>query len=71
MLLVNLPEPGDTCTGLLEFSSAQKKKTDEVRHVLGTDWVKCAEEVLIEEIENLDKRQVRTFCDSVSALMSN
>ena len=69
-LLVNLPDAADPPVPLAEFNSLQKRQTDNVRALLGTEWSKSAGDILREELDNLDKDQTKNFCDSVAALMS-
>jgi hypothetical protein len=54
-LLVNLPDAADPPVPLAEFNSLQKRQTDNVRALLGTEWSKSAGDILREELDNLDK----------------
>lgn len=42
-----------------------------VKGILTSDWNRGAVDIIREELENLDKDQVKTFFESTATLMSN
>ena len=69
--LVDIPTTQEKPVTLHSFRTKQINKIEKVRQLLNTDWSKSVVEILREEIDNLDKDQMKTFFDSVAALMSN